>query len=183
MFGLIREAILPAIEFPSTSFSHQPLILYTTSSALKSSPLLHFTPLRTCNVYWVASALTSQLSSNIGSNVESVVYLINVSQTIRPIFPFSDQSYKRGSSNGRTLIEIFNVPPFLAAAAAGLGAATPIKPYAVAVVAPKAVAIARNSRRSNLPDFTSFVKSGIFACSGLLLIVFIFIFFSQNNYV
>ena len=50
----------------------------------------------------------------------------------------------RGSSNGLTLIEIFKVPPlFTSEASTLLGAANPSKPYAVAVVAPSAVAYAK----------------------------------------
>ena len=54
------------------------------------------------------------------------------------------------------------MPPLFAAAEATLGAATPNRPYAVAVVAPKAVAIAKNSRRSNLPSLASLANPGIF---------------------
>ena len=54
------------------------------------------------------------------------------------------------------------MPPLFAAAEATLGAAIPNSPYAVAVVAPKAVANAKNSRRSNLPSFTSLAIPGIF---------------------
>ena len=62
----------------------------------------------------------------------------------------------RGSSNGLTLIEIFRVPPFFTSEASTLlGAAKPSKPYAVAVVAPSAVAYAKNSLLSRSPFFAS----------------------------
>src|SRR5210317_1136176 len=70
----ISDAIRPAIELPSTDLSHHPSMLRATSSAVKSSPLFHFTPLRTFNVYSVALSLTDQLSSNIGWNEPSLLY-------------------------------------------------------------------------------------------------------------
>ena len=58
----MSEDTRPAMELPSTFFSHQRLRLKATSSAVKSSPLFQVTPLRTWSTYSVASSLTSQLS-------------------------------------------------------------------------------------------------------------------------
>lgn len=69
----MRDAMRPAIELPSADLSHQRVRLKTTSSALKSSPFDHFTPLRTWRVYSVASSLTSQLSMRWPSKVKSLV--------------------------------------------------------------------------------------------------------------
>jgi hypothetical protein len=67
----IRAAIRLAIELPSTEASHQPAMLAATSSAVKSSPLFHFTPRRTFSVYSVASSLADQLSSSTPASVPS----------------------------------------------------------------------------------------------------------------
>ena len=70
----INEAIRPAMEFPSTDLSHQPSITRATSSAVKSSPLFHLTPLRTFRVYFVASELAVQPSNRFGVIEPSLLY-------------------------------------------------------------------------------------------------------------
>ena len=72
--GSIKEFMRAAIELPSTLPSHHPVILRATSAAVKSSPLFHFTPLRTFNVYSVASSLTDQFSSRRGLKEPSLLY-------------------------------------------------------------------------------------------------------------
>ena len=72
-FFSIIAAMRVAIELPGTWLSHQRVRLKITSSAVKASPLVHFTPWRRFSVYSVASSLTSQLSSSHGSKVKSVV--------------------------------------------------------------------------------------------------------------
>ena len=48
--GSTSASMREAIELPSMVPSAQPMMLRATSSAVKSSPLFHFTPLRTLSV-------------------------------------------------------------------------------------------------------------------------------------
>ncbi len=125
----ISVAKRAAIELPSTSRSHQRSMLKTTSSAVNASPLAQVTPCRTFSTYSVASSLTSQLSSSMGSNVKSAVYLTSGSRNWRATLPISDQSKVRGSFGSRTVIDTSSVPPLTpSCAAAGAGAASPSSP-------------------------------------------------------
>ena len=72
--GSTSDDIRAAIELPSTSFSHHIAMLRATSSAVKSSPLFHLTPLRTLRVYCDASLLALQLSSRFGVRLPSLLY-------------------------------------------------------------------------------------------------------------
>ncbi len=123
----ISTAKRPAMELPSTSLSHQPVMLRATSSAVKSSPLFHLTPLRTFNVYSVASSFTSQLSRSIGWNEPSELYSTRYSSQPAVKNAICVQSYVRGSFKARTSICIRTVPPCLAWPSALAGVA-PIMP-------------------------------------------------------
>ena len=172
----IRVAKRPAIELPSTSFSHQPLMLYATCSAVSSSPLVHLTPLRTFSVYCVASSLISQLSRSCGWNVPSFSYVTRYSSQPREKFAICDQSYVRGSLNARTSIWMRTVPPVLWPPAIA-GRAAPIIEYAVAAVAPNALASARNSRRLTASLPTLAAESTIVEGSGFPVLVKNFMIF------
>ena len=74
VFSSTSVPMRDAIELPSTVASHQRSMLWTTSAAVKSSPLFHFTPCRTFSVYSVASSFASQLSSSIPRRVPSRLY-------------------------------------------------------------------------------------------------------------
>ena len=77
--ALIKIANRAAIELPSTDLSHQRAMFRATSSAVKSSPLFHFTPFRTFKVYSVASAFADQPSNSIGLNEPSELYSVRYS--------------------------------------------------------------------------------------------------------
>ena len=74
VFSSTSPPIRAAMELPSTPASHQRMMLWTTSAAVKSSPLFHFTPWRTFSVYSVALSLISQLSSNMPLIEPSISY-------------------------------------------------------------------------------------------------------------
>ena len=118
-----------AIELPSTPASHQRLMLFTTSSAVKSSPLFHLTPWRTLRVYSVALSLADQPSSKRPSKVPSVLYCTRYSSQPRPKLASSDQSQVRGSFIARVSMFMRSVPPATGApSASALGAARPSSP-------------------------------------------------------
>jgi len=118
----------PAMELPSRLLSHQPMMLRATSSAVKSSPLFHFTPSRTFKVYCVAFALASQLVSSIGSKDPSLLYSTRYSSQPADTIEICVQSWVRGSLNAFTSICMRIVPPFLAWPPACAGVSRPSKP-------------------------------------------------------
>ena len=105
------DAIRPAMELPSTSLSHHIVMLRATSSAVKLSPLFHFTPFRTFRVYCVASAFADQLARSIGSTLPSELYSTRYSNQPAETVAICVQSYVRGSLRGLTSISIRRVPP------------------------------------------------------------------------
>ena len=124
----IRMAKRPAMELPSTDLSAQPMMLRATSVAVKSEPSFHVTPLRTFNVYCVASSFTDHDSSNIGWKEPSELYSTRYSIQPAVTYAICVQSYARGSLRARTSICMRSVPPILACAAAWAGAFRPSRP-------------------------------------------------------
>src|SRR6056300_1533931 len=107
----ISDAIRPAIELPSTDLSHHISMLRATSSAVKSSPLFHLTPLRTFSVYSDAFAFADQLSNKYGVSEPSLLYSTRYSSQPHVKCDICVQSNVRGSFRARTSICMRSVPP------------------------------------------------------------------------
>ena len=152
MSASINEAIRPAIELPSTDLSHHPSIFRATSSAVKSSPLFHLTPLRTFSVYFVASLFADQLSSKFGVIDPSLLYSTKYSSVPAVKCASCVQSKTRGSFSAIHSIAMRIVPPCCKCPPATAGDEAPISPYAPAAVTPNAVALAINSLLSISPS-------------------------------
>ena len=170
--GSINDAIRPAIELPSTALSHHISMLRATSSAVKSSPLFHLTPLRTFNVYSDASAFALQLSSRFGVNEPSLLYSTRYSNQPAVKCAICVQSYVRGSFSARTSICMRSVPPAWMWPPACAGVARPSIPYAAVADTPSAVARDINSRRSMWPALCSSAYISATGCRFFDVVVF-----------
>ena len=165
------------MELPSTDLSHQPSIFRATSSAVKSSPLFHLTPLRTFKVYFVASAFALHPSNKFGVIEPSLLYSTKYSSVPAVKCASCVQSKTRGSLRAMHSIAMRIVPPCCKCPPARTGVEAPIRPYAPAAVTPKAVAREINSLLSISPLRCSFAY---ISTTGWLftIIFFCVIFFS-----
>ena len=99
-------------EFASALASHQRVMLWITSSALKVSPFDQVMPWRTFKVSVLASSLASQPSSSHGSKVKSRFQRTRYSLHWRAMLDISTPSKVRGSRNALMFMATRRMPPF-----------------------------------------------------------------------
>src|SRR5262245_16923035 len=152
-------------ELASALASHQRLMLWITSSALKVSPLDQVMPWRTFRVRVLASSLASQLSSSQGSKVKSRFQRTRYSLHWRAMFDISTPSKVRGSRNALMFMATRSVPPLTGVSAAcALDAVRPPRASAPYALTPSAAMVAKNSRRLVRPFLKSRATASAIGC-------------------
>src|SRR5687768_314258 len=153
-----------ATEFASALASHQRVMLWITSSALKVSPFDQVMPWRTFRVSVLASSLASQPSSSHGSKEKSRFQRTRYSLHWRAMLDISTPSKVRGSRNALMFMATRRTPPFFGAAALALPAVRPPSARAPVALTPSAAMVAKNSRRLVRPFLKSCATASAIGC-------------------
>src|SRR5687767_12615933 len=154
-----------ATEFASALASHQRVMLWITSSALKVSPFDQVMPWRTFRVSVLASSLASQPSSSHGSKEKSRFQRTRYSLHWRAMLDISTPSKVRGSRNALMFMATRRVPPFTGVSAAwALRAVRPPRARAPVALTPSAAMVAKNSRRLVRPRLKSCATASAIGC-------------------